>query len=58
MSELAALIRVAVAKALIHIAMAILPSNTRRLVRNILLYHVPGALTEDEKREVVEAKYS
>jgi hypothetical protein len=34
----------------------IIPGNVRHMVRGILMYHVPGALTEDEKREVRAAK--
>lgn len=34
----------------------ILTPATRKLVRNIIMYHVPGVLTEDEKRDVRRAK--
>jgi len=41
---------------LIAWGMRIMPDNVRHMVRGILMYHVPGALTEDEKREVRAAK--
>lgn len=41
---------------LIRAGFAIIPKETRYLVRGILLYHVPGALTETEKAEIRAAK--
>jgi len=41
---------------LIKIGVQILPKEVRNLVRGILLYHVPGALTEAEKADVRAAK--
>jgi hypothetical protein len=37
---------------LITRGMSILPSAVRKRVRDVLMYHVPGALTDDEKRSV------
>lgn len=48
--------RMFLGKALIKIGVAILPCDVRKMVRDILLYHVPGALTETEKAEVRAAK--
>lgn len=50
------MIRVFIGAALIRAGMAIIPKDTRDLVRGILLYHVPGALTEAEKAEIRTAK--
>lgn len=36
--------------------MAVVPRGARDLARKIILYHVPGALTEEEKEEVRRAK--
>ena len=44
--------RVFIAAMLIKLAMAILPKEVRNTVRGLLMYHVPGALTEDEKSKV------
>jgi hypothetical protein len=41
---------------LIKVGMAILPKDVRSMARNIMLYHVPGALTKAERREVEAAK--
>ena len=48
--------RVLIGSLLIKAGMAIIPSETRRIVRNLLMFHVPGALSEEEKREVIDAK--
>lgn len=48
--------RVLIGSLLIRAGMAIIPRDTRELVRGIMLYHVPGALTEAEKAEVRAAK--
>lgn len=48
--------RVFIATLLIKAGFALLPVDLRKLVRALLLYHVPGALTEDEKAEVRKAK--
>lgn len=42
--------------AFIKIGFALVGKDTRRMFRNIVMYHVPGALTEDEKAEVRAAK--
>lgn len=36
----------------VRIGFAILPADVREIVRGIFLYHVPGALTENEKAEI------
>lgn len=38
--------------AFMKIGMAILPARVRRLTANMIMYHVPGALTEPEKAEI------
>jgi hypothetical protein len=48
-------IRAAVGVALIKTGVRILPDRVRKTVRGMLLYHVPGALSEDEKRDIREA---
>jgi hypothetical protein len=40
---------------LITCGVAVIPSQVRKLVRDILMFHVPGALTEVEKRGVIES---
>lgn len=52
------MIRTFIGKILIKAGMAILPADVRRLVRNVIMYHVPGALSENEKAEVRAAKAS
>lgn len=39
---------------LIKAGMALLPKGTRDTVRNLVMYHVPGALTEKEKQDIRE----
>ena len=41
---------------LIRIGVKILPKDVHDMVRGMLLYHVPGALTEFEKGDVRAAK--
>lgn len=41
---------------LIRFGMAIVPAAERQLARKIMLYHVPGVLSDDEKADVREAK--
>lgn len=48
--------RVLLGGLLIKLGMAILPDEVRHLVRGVIMYHVPGALTESEKAEVRAAK--
>lgn len=36
----------------VKLGMAIIPADTRRLVVNMIMYHVPGGLSADEKAEV------
>lgn len=47
--------RVLLGSLLIRAGMAILPKEVRRLVCNVLLYHVPGGISEAEKAEVRRA---
>lgn len=44
--------RFVIARALITLGVFILPKDIRELTRNLLMYHVPNALTDAEKREV------
>lgn len=48
--------RVFIGSLLIRAGFAIIPRDVRLLVRNIIMYHVPGALTEAEKADVRAAK--
>lgn len=48
--------RVWIGTMLIKAGMAIIPRDVRDLVRGLLAYHIPGALTEDEKEQVRVAK--
>lgn len=41
---------------LMRLGMAVVPTGTREMARNIMLYHVPGMLTENEKAQVRAAK--
>ena len=41
---------------LLKLGMAILPTDSREMAKKIMLYHVPGALSETEKAEVRTAK--
>lgn len=41
---------------MIKVGMAVLPPEVRKLVRGVLMYHVPGAMTEAEKAEIRAAK--
>ncbi len=50
--------RVWIGTILIRAGMAMLPADTRKLFQDILLYHVPGALTEAEKAHVRAQKLS
>ena len=51
-------VRCYIGKRLISLGVAILPSEVRRLVRGILMYHVPNALSESEKAYVREAAHN
>lgn len=48
--------RYVVGKFLILAGIRILPNGVRDMVRKMLLYNVPGALTEAERAEVRKAK--
>lgn len=48
--------RVTIARILIVAGILVLPRSVRKMVRDILLYHVPGALTDAEKADVRAAK--
>lgn len=41
---------------LIKAGMAMVPPDVRKFVCGVIMYHVPGAMTEDEKAEVRAAK--
>jgi hypothetical protein len=41
---------------LVRLGMRIIPRDAKEMARKIMLYHVPGVLTEDEKAEVRAAK--
>ncbi len=48
--------RVLIARGFISFGMWLLPVDVRRVVRNMMMFHVPGALTDEEKDEVIAAK--
>lgn len=48
--------RYVIGKFLIIAGLRIMPKDVSRMVRMLLLYNVPGALTETEKAEVRRAK--
>lgn len=48
--------RMLIGTLLIRAGFATIPKDVRHMVRSILMYHVPGALTEDEKSEIRAAK--
>lgn len=48
--------RAYIARIFITIGIMILPADVRSMMRGILLYHVPGVLSEAEKAEVRAAK--
>jgi hypothetical protein len=48
--------RVFIARVFITLGMMLLPADVRKMVRGLMLFHVPGALTEHEKADVVSAK--
>ena len=48
--------RVLVARGFISFGMWLLPADVRKLVRGMMMFHVPGALTDEEKDEVIAAK--
>lgn len=48
--------RFRIARLLIKAGVALLPHDVRDMVRGIVMYHVPGALTEDEKATIRAAK--
>jgi hypothetical protein len=41
---------------LVKLGMWVIPVDAKEMARKILLYHVPGALTESEKAHVRAAK--
>jgi hypothetical protein len=41
---------------LIKAGMAMVPADVREFVRGIIMYHVPGAMSETEKAEIRAAK--
>lgn len=49
-------VRLFLAKWLLKAGMAFLPKDTRELVRDLLMFHVPGALTAERKLEIVRMK--
>ena len=49
-------VRHLIAMLFIKTGMAILPPATRKMVRDLLMYNVPGALTEQERADVRRAK--
>jgi hypothetical protein len=48
--------RVFIGSILIRLGMWVLPVNVRQQVRSILLFHVPGALSDQEKSDLIAAK--
>ena len=48
--------RLALARLFLKTGMALLPRETRDLVRDLLMFHVPGAVPEERKREIVRMK--
>jgi hypothetical protein len=46
----------AIGKFFILLGMAIVPAEVRRMFVKMVMYHVPGGLTEAEKAEVRAAK--
>ena len=48
--------RVLIACGFISFGMWLLPADVRRVARNMMMFHVPGALTDEEKDEVIAAK--
>lgn len=48
--------RVLIARGFIAFGMMLLPADVRKLVRGMMLFHVPGALTDAERTEVVSAR--
>lgn len=49
-------IRYRIGKAMVIVGLKVMPAGTRTMLRMILLYHVPGALTEEEKCAVRASK--
>lgn len=45
-----------IGRRLVMLGMAILPSDVRSMMIKMIMYHVPGGLTEAERAEVREAK--
>jgi len=45
-------LRCLVGRMLISTGMAIIPSDVKEAMRGMMMYHVPGALTENEKASV------
>jgi hypothetical protein len=49
-------VRVQLGSWLIRLGMAIVPSDVRDMARGMMLYHVPGVLSESRKSEIRLAK--
>ena len=43
---------------LIKLGFAIIPADVREMARGIMMYHVPGALSEEQKAEIRAAKWA
>jgi hypothetical protein len=48
--------RLLLASWLLKAGMALLPKETQDLVRDLLMFHVPGALTVERKLEILRMK--
>lgn len=48
--------RLWIAKWLLRGGMALLPKGVRDMTRDLLVYHVPGALSEERKAEIRTSK--
>jgi hypothetical protein len=49
-------LRLVVGTVLIKAGFALIPAEVKDMVRGMILYHVPGAMTEAEKADVRAAK--
>jgi hypothetical protein len=49
-------VRVFVARMFITFGMWLLPAGVRKMVRGMMVFHVPEGLTDDERLEVIRAK--
>lgn len=50
------MMRLLIAKLLLKLGMALLPKDVRDMVRDLLMYHVPGAVSEERKAEIRASK--